>query len=198
VLAGRTLLERAVSTMLAVAAKVTVAVPAADLDRAEDLVGGPSTRIIAGGARRIDTLASLVGAATAPWVLLHDVVHPFVTIELAQRVLAEARRSGAAAAALSNVDFLFGTDGSLRAAPGELLAIQKPVAFQRADVLRGFDAAKRTAAGDVASDPGALEILALAGRSVAFVPGHPMNYKLTTPEDFELAQRLNTQLSAQS
>src|SRR5436309_668066 len=33
VLAGRTLLERAVSTMLAVAARVTVAVSAADLDR---------------------------------------------------------------------------------------------------------------------------------------------------------------------
>lgn len=196
VLSGRTLLEHAVSSMLAVAAKVTVAVPAADLDRAEDLVGGPSTHVITGGARRIDTLGALVGAATAPWLLLHDVVHPFVTIELAQRVLAEARRSGAAAATLSNVDFLFGMDGTLRAAPGELSAIQKPVAFQRADILRGFAVAERTRSGGLASDAGALEILALARRKVAFVPGNPMNYKLTTAEDLELAQRLTTQLSA--
>lgn len=196
VLAGRTLLERAVTTMLAVTAKVTVAVPAAHLVRAQDLVGGPSTRVIAGGARRIDTLVSLVGAATAPWLLLHDVVHPFVTIELARRVLAEARHSGAAAAALPNVDFLFDADGKLRAAPGELLAIQKPVAFQRVDVLRGLAAAERGASGDLAADAGALELLGLAGRKAAFVSGNPMSFKLTTPEDFDLAQRLCTQVSA--
>jgi 2-C-methyl-D-erythritol 4-phosphate cytidylyltransferase len=37
-----------------------------------------------------------------------------------------------------------------------------------------------------------LEILALAGQSVAFVPGHAMNSKLTTPDDLELARRLMT------
>ena len=192
-LAGRTLLERAVTTMRLVATRVTVAVPAADRSRAEDLVGDASTRVIAGGTRRIDTLASLVGAATAPWLLLHDVAHPFVTAELARCVLGEARRSGAAVAPLSNVDFLFGKDGMLRAQPGELLAAQKPVAFLRADALRGFTAAERTPAGYLATDAGALGILALAGRKVTFVPGHPMNGKLTTPDDFELARRLSAQ-----
>ena len=95
------------------------------------LVGGGAVRVIAGGMRRIDTLRALVGAATAPWLLLHDVVHPFVTTELSQRVIEEAHRVGAAAAALPNVDFLYGTDGTLRAAPGDVVAIQKPVAFRR-------------------------------------------------------------------
>ena len=176
--------------MATVAARVTVAVPSEDLARAERLVGGPSTRVVAGGARRIDTLRRLVDAASAPWLLLHDVVHPFVTTELAQRVLDAASGSGAAAAALPNVDFLFGNDGELRAAPGELVSIQKPVAFRREDMLRGFAAAQRNASEGIKADAGALDILAFAGIKIAFVAGHPLNYKLTTPDDFELARRL--------
>jgi 2-C-methyl-D-erythritol 4-phosphate cytidylyltransferase len=192
-LAGRTLLEHAVTTMLSVVVRVTVAVPSVDLARAEELVGGSSVRVIAGGARRIDTLRALVDAAASPWLLLQDVVHPFVTKELSQRVIEEAYRAGAAAAALSNVDFLYRMDGKLHAVPGDVVAVQKPVAFRRADVARGFAVADRTASGGVVSDLGAAEILALAGQSVAFVRGHTTNYKLTTRDDLELAQRLMAQ-----
>jgi 2-C-methyl-D-erythritol 4-phosphate cytidylyltransferase len=189
-LGGSTLLERAVATMLTVAARVTVAVPSAYLARARRLVGGPAVTIIAGGMRRADTLRLLVRAATAPWLLLHDVVHPFVTAELSQRVIEEARRMGAAAAALPNRDFLYGTDGVLRAAPGEIVAIQKPVAFQRATVERAFEVEDRAAGGDRAGDAGVVHILAQAGQMVAFVPGSPMNLKLTTSDDFEMARHL--------
>jgi len=192
-LAGRTLLEHAVTTMLSVAERVIVAVPSADLARAEDLVGGPTVRVIAGGVRRIDTVRALVGAATSSWLLLHDVVHPFVTKELSQRVIEEAHRAGAAAAARANVEFLYGTDGSQRAAPGDVVAVQKPVAFRRADAVRGFAVADRNASGGVVPDMSALNVLALAGQSVAFVPGGTTNFKLTTSDDLELAQRLMAQ-----
>jgi 2-C-methyl-D-erythritol 4-phosphate cytidylyltransferase len=189
-LQGRTLLEHAITTALAVAARAIVAVPAADLARAQALVGGPSIRVIAGAARRTDTVRALVDAATAQWLLLHDIVHPFVTTELAQRVIAGARRDGAAAAALPNVDYLYGIDGMLRAAPGGVVAIQKPVVFRRADVLRGFATAERNAAGNAIPDVSVLEILALAGQHVTFIAGHPMNSKLTTPDDLALAVSL--------
>lgn len=190
VVAGRTLLEHAVTTMLSVAARVTVAVPSSDLARAEHVVGGPSVRLIAGGTRRIDTLRALVDAASLPWLLLQDVVHPFVTEELSQRVIEEAYRTGAAAAVLPNVDFLFGKDGKLQAAPGDVVAIQKPLAFRRADIARGFVVADRVASGGLVPDLSSVDVLALAGQSVAFVPGTTMNYKLTTADDLELAQRL--------
>jgi 2-C-methyl-D-erythritol 4-phosphate cytidylyltransferase len=189
-LGGCSLLERAVTTMLSIATRVIVAVPSADRMRAERLVGGGATRVITGGMRRIDTLRALVGATSAPWLVLHDVVHPFVTPELSRRVLDEARRSGAAAAVLSNVDFLYGTDGVLRAGPGEVVAIQKPVAFRRADIAQGFALMDRAASGAPVPDEGVLEILALAGRRATFTPGHCLNRKLTTPEDLELARRL--------
>ena len=189
VLAGQTLLEHAVTTMLSVATQVTVAVPPADLARAEQLVGSARVRVVAGGMRRIDTLHALVDAATSPWLLLHDVVHPFVTTGLSQRVIEEAYRVGAAAAVLYNVDFLYGMDGTLRAKPGDVVAIQKPIALRRVDVARGLAVAHDAASGDLVADLGAVDIVALAGQAVAFVPGHTMNFKLTTAHDFELAQR---------
>jgi 2-C-methyl-D-erythritol 4-phosphate cytidylyltransferase len=127
-----------VATMLTVASRVIVAVPEPECARAQRLVDGPATTVIAGGMRRPDTLRALVRAAKAPWMILHDVVHPFVTTELSHRVLAEARRVGAAAAALPIREFVYGTNGELRAAPGDVVSMRKPVAFQRADMVRGF------------------------------------------------------------
>jgi 2-C-methyl-D-erythritol 4-phosphate cytidylyltransferase len=187
-LGGNTLLERAVATMLTVVARVIVAVPLDGVERAERLVGGEATTIVAGGARRPDTLRALVDAATAPWLLLHDVVHPFVTSELARRVMAEGRRAGAAAPALPNREFLYATDGVHRAAPGEIMATQKPLAFRRETMLRGFEIADRSGDGVVGRERGSQETLALAGQRVSFVLGQVKNCKLTTLEDLELAR----------
>jgi 2-C-methyl-D-erythritol 4-phosphate cytidylyltransferase len=186
-LAGSTLLERAVATMLPVSTRVTVAVPAADVERARRLVGDARVSVIAGGARRTETLRALVAAATAPWLVLHDVVHPLTTVALARRVLARARRCGSAAAALPTVEFLYGTDGVLRAAPGEALSVQKPVAFRREVIARGFALAGRSR---LSGDPSVLELLALAGVPAEFVPGHRANLKLTTADDLEFARAL--------
>ena len=184
---GRTLLERAVATMLGVAAHATVAVPSADIERARSLVGGPRVAVIAGGARRTDTLRALVAAASARWLLLHDIAHPFVTAALAAEVLARARESGAAAAALPNVDFLYGRDGLLRAGPGEVVAVQKPVAFRRETIVQGLAVASERG---LAQDSGVVEFLTLADAAVAFVPGYPANFKLTTLADLEFARSL--------
>jgi len=186
-LGGCTLLERAVATMLGVAERATVAVPGTDVGHARRLVGGPRVAVIAGGVRRTDTLRALVAAASTPWLLLHDVVHPFVTAALAAEVLARARESGAAAAALPNVDFLYGRDGVLRAGPGEVVAIQKPVVFRRETIVRGLAVA---AESGLAHDAGVVELLALAGATVSFVAGDTANLKLTTLADLELARTL--------
>jgi 2-C-methyl-D-erythritol 4-phosphate cytidylyltransferase len=189
-LAGSTLLERAVATMLTIAPRVIVAVPATELARAQRLVDSTATTVIAGGMRRPDTLRALVRASTAPWLVLHDVVHPFVTAELSHGVLAEARRVGAAAAALPIREFVYRTNGELRAAPGEVVSMRKPVAFRRADMLRGFATMDAANESNDLRDRSALEILALAGQATAFVPARSINFKLTTADDFEIALHL--------
>lgn len=182
-----TLLERAVAAMQPFAARTIVAVPPDAVAAAERLVGSASVRVVAGGARRTDTVRTLANAATAPWLLLHDVVHPFVSRALVQQVLDEARRSGAAAAALRNVDFLYAHDGAPVAAPNTCVAIQKPVVFTRDCALRGFRTADDTG---VTGDVSIVEIIALARQRMSFVAGPVVNFKLTTPDDFQLAQDL--------
>jgi 2-C-methyl-D-erythritol 4-phosphate cytidylyltransferase len=182
-----TLLERAVVTMLCVSARVVVAVPTHEMERAARLVGGAHVQVIAGGARRSDTLRLLVHATRAPWLVLHDAVRPFVTAALAQRVLEAARRHGAAAAGLANDDFLYAPDGTLRALPHELVAVQKPVVFSREAIVRGLAVEDREGR---LRDPSVLQILALGGQSTAFVPGDIANIKVSSPADYGLAQRL--------
>ena len=79
---GRTLLEHAVALFEGLVDGILVAVPATGVERARALVGRDDITIVAGGASRSDTTRRLVGAATAPWLLLHDVVHPFATRDL--------------------------------------------------------------------------------------------------------------------
>jgi 2-C-methyl-D-erythritol 4-phosphate cytidylyltransferase len=185
---GQTLLQRAVVTMSAVAARVIVAVAGNDVDQATQLVGAPNVSIIAGGDRRSDTFRKLIAKSTAPWLLLHDIAHPFVSIELARQVLALAEITQCAAAAVPNADFLYGHDGQIRALPGEVMIVQKPIAFQK----QAATAALGLIGDEVAEDLGVLEVLARAGVKASFVPGYASNYKITTSDDLTLAFALLT------
>ena len=60
--------------------------------------------------------------------------------------------------------------------------MQTPQAFRREDLVRGYEA--MAAATDCAA-----AVLA-AGVRVRLVRGHPLNFKVTSPEDLELARAL--------
>src|SRR5688500_17988110 len=77
-LGDRTLLERAVATMRQVADSVTVGVAEADIERARAMCGDDVV-VVAGGATHRDTMTAAYRAGSAPWVLVHDVAHPFLT-----------------------------------------------------------------------------------------------------------------------
>ena len=184
---GCTLLEHAVATMLAVAARVLIGVPPADVARARHLVGGERVEVVAGGERRADTLRLLMHKTRARWIILHEIVRPLVTPALAWRVIEAARQEGAAAPALLNTDFLHNADGSVRARPHEVVAIQKPIVFERAAVLRAFATEDRVGR---LHDPSILQLLELAEQRTHFVPGEAMNVKLTTLDDYLLLQAI--------
>jgi 2-C-methyl-D-erythritol 4-phosphate cytidylyltransferase len=186
VLDGRTLLERAVALLDGLAESVLVAVPAADVARARALVGRDGVTILAGGASRSETTRRLVARASAPWLLLHDVVHPFATPDLVLRLLEAARTHGASAPGLANTEFLYGRDGTPLHAPGEVLVGQKPVAFSRSAAEAGYAAAASGASGD----PSLMEVLALAGVRTRFVEGSARNIKITSGADLAFAEAL--------
>jgi 2-C-methyl-D-erythritol 4-phosphate cytidylyltransferase len=186
-LGGATLLEHGVAMLRPHVSSLVVAVPPADMERAGALVAGPSIRIIAGGASRSETTRLLIAEADAPWLVLHDVVHPFAGAELIASLLQEAMRCGAAAPGLLNSEFLYRRDGVLLHAPGDVLVGQKPVAFARGAALAGY---RGLAGGGLDADPSFLDILKLGGVQTRFVRGSATNIKITTSEDLRLAQAL--------
>lgn len=172
---------------------VVVAVPAEDVATwRRRLRGCPKVRaVVAGGDHRQASVALGLAAvpAAASLIVVHDAVRPCVTPALVARVVAEARRHGAAIAALPVAE-------TLKRAAGDwvkdtvdregLWSVQTPQAF-RADLLR--EAHRRAGTeGLVATDDAAL--VERLGAPVRLVPGLPGNVKITRPEDLPLARAL--------
>ncbi len=197
--AGQTILERSVNAFLAHAAvtDVIVALP-------PELAGQPPAyllntskplRVVAGGARRQDSVANAFRqiAAQSELIVVHDAARPFASSDLIARTIAAAAESGAALAALEARD----TVKALRlASPAQgsdrfvertldrqtIFLAQTPQAFRR-DVLR--DALG--VAGDATDEATLAE---RAGHAVRIVEGETSNIKVTTPEDLVIAEAI--------
>lgn len=184
---GEALLLRAVRLFQPFASQVLVAVAPRDIERARLLLSGTNADVMAGGETRSATTRLLIEAASTQVILLHDVVHPFASPSMIRRLLDAAIEHGAAAPAILNTAFAYDRAGAPLHAPGQLLMGQKPVAFLRSSVLRGY-AAWNT--GDEINDPSLMEILERAGVRTHFVEGSSTNIKITTPDDLKLAEAL--------
>lgn len=182
---GRTLLERAVALFDGIATETIIAVPASAVGQARALIDRPGVTIVAGGASRSETTRLLIEQASAPWIVLHDVVHPFATPELAGDLLTAARRHGAAAPGIANTEFLYNRSGQRLHAPGDTLVGQKPVAFSREAAMAGYGAS-----AGASHDPSLMEILQNAGVTTHFIAGSARNIKITSPDDLDLAEAL--------
>lgn len=152
-------------------------------------------RAVEGGDTRQASVAAGLDAAMHPdidgpeFILVHDAARPLVTLELAARVLADARRNGAAIPVIAVADTIKhvtadgGVDRTLDRA--SLRAVQTPQAFAAPLLQRAHRAATP---GAPATDDAAL--LEAQGIPVHTVEGDPANLKLTTPTDLILARAL--------
>lgn len=147
-------------------------------------------RIVAGGARRQDSVANACAAASrAEIVVIHDAARPFVTDAIISRTIDAAARDGAAIAALPVRD-------TVKRAPvggmvaetlprEEIFLAQTPQAF-RAQVL--LDALALSSTATDATDEAMLA--ERAGHGVRIVEGDARNIKITTMDDLTLAESL--------
>jgi 2-C-methyl-D-erythritol 4-phosphate cytidylyltransferase len=144
--------------------------------------------LVVGGPTRHDSefngLSSLgdrIEAGAIDLVLIHDAVRPFVTAPMVDRLIAEARRSGAAIpcvpAAGNIVQAL--PEGQVSKAPAHLWAAQTPQAFAARVVLEAHRQAHRD--GFKGSDTSS--VVERLGVQVAVVPGSYDNIKVTTSDD---------------
>lgn len=144
--------------------------------------------IVKGGATRQQSVYAGVCACSADtqYVCIHDGARPLVTQEVIAAAVDAAIRYGAATAAVPAKDTIKRRSGDFVAEtlPREaLMQIQTPQVFKKELYLRAF-----LQSGQEYSDD--CQLLESLGAPVAFSPGDYQNIKLTTEEDFILAEAL--------
>lgn len=181
-------------TVRAAAAAETVAriIVVARPDRVQEMAEEPWLRavgadVVAGGARRQDSVAAGVEAATSEVVLIHDGARPLVTSGLIDRVALAARIHGAA------VPVVAVPESMRRMVDGRIVGILDRTDLYRSQTPHG--ALRRVLMGvyEVQDPRGPLTfvdettLVQAAGFPVTTVPGEPANLKVTLPGDEQLA-----------
>jgi 2-C-methyl-D-erythritol 4-phosphate cytidylyltransferase len=194
-LGGRPVLSWSLET-LAGAASVDRLVVVTSHDRHDDawrLVGRtvPARlcgRAVPGGERRRDSVAAgLAALSDCDWLLVHDAARPFLAEATIARGLESVRLTGACVAALPARDTIkrVRADRSVAETPprDELWTVQTPQLFRR-DLLQDALAATDEDATDEAA------LVERIGGTVRVFEGDTMAFKITTPDDLEIARAL--------
>jgi len=179
---------------------VVVVLPAADAASPPpwlaELLGERLIAVAGGAARRDSVEAGLrVLPASCSVVLVHDGARPFPEPVVIDAVIAAARRGVGAVAAIPLADTL--KEAGAAAADG-LSPIARTVsraALWRAQTPQGFPRAMLEAAYALARQDGSAatddaELVERTGATVLLVPDASSNLKVTTAEDFRLAEAL--------
>ena len=149
-------------------------------------------KIVAGGATRQESVYHGLQETDpeAEVVVVHDAVRPFVTEDLIERSIEAAQTSGGAIVAVPMKETVkqVGPDGHIlhTVDRAQLWLAQTPQTFRRGLLLEGYRKAEYD--GFHATDEAA--VMERLGQKVAIVPGRWDNIKITTPEDFQMAEAI--------
>lgn len=180
-------------------AHVVVALPAAFAERPPEWLGrlrGERMSLVPGGDERPHSVRAGLRAldASAAVVLVHDAARPFVTRATIDGVIERARRGVGAVAALPVTDTIKEVvEGSrvARTVPRDRLwRALTPQGFPRSMIDQAY---ARLADGESAPTDDA-ELCERAGFPVEVVPDTSHNLKVTTADDFRIAEALAREL----
>lgn len=151
--------------------------------------------VVAGGAERQDSVAAGLEALgpEVDLVVVHDGVRPFMTEAMIADVVEAARAVGAAVAAIPVAETVKRVaDGAVveTVSRDGLYRVQTPQAFRREVLAEALERAR--AEGVVGTDEAAL--VERFGRPVRVVAGSAVNLKVTSPEDWSLAESILSSL----
>jgi len=182
-----------VASVIAVLPDAEIQTPPAWL---EELIG-ERLRTAAGGASRMESVAAglRVLPPSCSVVLVHDGARPFPEPTVIDAVIAAAREGTGAVAAVPVADTLKEAGPIEAKAPPPILRTIPRAALWRAQTPQGFPRdvleeafARAESAGYAATDEA--ELVERAGGSVVLIRDASTNLKITTPEDFSLAEAL--------
>jgi 2-C-methyl-D-erythritol 4-phosphate cytidylyltransferase len=149
-------------------------------------------KVVAGGVTRQESVYHGLKETDpdAEVVVVHDAVRPFVTEDLIERSIEAAQKSGGAIVAVPMKETVkqVGPDGHIlhTVDRAKLWLAQTPQTFRRALLLEGYRKAEYD--GFQATDEAA--VMERLGQKIAIVPGRWDNIKITTPEDFQMAEAI--------
>ncbi|WAB82687.1 2-C-methyl-D-erythritol 4-phosphate cytidylyltransferase [Microcella daejeonensis] len=197
-LAGRSLLERSLATVLSLAepASVVIVAPTSHGQQARDIaqrIGGAvrdHIQVVDGGATRQASVARGIAALPTECdaVLVHDAARALQPVAVFERVLARVREAGAGVIPVMPViDTIARRDAEGRVVGqvdrSELAAVQTPQGFPAA----AYRAALESATAEHTDDAG---VFAAAGGEIVAVDGDAHGFKITTPWDLRRAELL--------
>lgn len=193
-LGGRPVLAHAL-TRLAPAAEETILVvrqDAVDLARARFESEVPGLQVVAGGLERSDSVFNGLRASSLPdFVAVHDAARPFATLSMLLQGREILARCDGAVPAVDVNDTLKQIDeqGIIQATVDRaaLRAVQTPQLFRAGPLVEAYETFLGGERRSVTDDASLLEAL---GAPVATFPGSPLNFKITTGLDLELARRI--------
>jgi len=158
---------------------------------------GERLRLAAGGASRMDSVANGLDVLPSECtiVLVHDGARPFPEPVVIDAVIAEARGGSGAIAAVPVSDTLKEAGNADGGVPAPVLKTVARAALWRAQTPQGFPRrllehafASARSAGYAATDEA--ELVERDGGTVRLIRDVGTNLKITTPEDFVLAEAL--------
>jgi 2-C-methyl-D-erythritol 4-phosphate cytidylyltransferase len=155
---------------------------------------GAGLRIVEGGPTRSASVRAALRVLDAGCrtVLIHDAARPFVSRETIDAVIRAADGGQGAVAAVPVTDTLKRVHGTDRVTETvdrrELWRAQTPQGFPRRMLEEAFGAAPEAPAGREPTDDA--ELVERAGFPVIVVPDSPANLKVTSPDDFRVAEAL--------
>jgi 2-C-methyl-D-erythritol 4-phosphate cytidylyltransferase len=182
--------------LCATIAETVVVLPESALDEFASLARthglSKPVRAVAGGATRAESVwlgLQTLDSRTVGVVAVHDGVRPFVAPDEIDSVVREAETGGAAILAAPAVETIKEAEGGLilrTLERNKLWQAQTPQCFRYELLRRAYELA--LADGLDATDDSAL--VERTGAHVRIIEGGARNLKITTPQDFELAELL--------
>jgi 2-C-methyl-D-erythritol 4-phosphate cytidylyltransferase len=189
--------------------QVVVVLPPGYAERPPEWLGklrGERLGLVAGGAQRVDSVRAGFQALSADTavILVHDAARPFVSRGTIDAVIARARAGVGAVAAVPTADTLKEIgQGPHRPTPRVARTVdreriwraQTPQGFPRQmlhDAYAQLTGAGATANGGAPRDDA--EVCERAGFPVELIPDSPYNFKVTTADDFRIAEALAREL----
>ena len=147
-----------------------------------------NVELVTGGAERADSVRNALARVRpeAEYVAVHDAARPLLVAEWIDRVFRAAEKSGAAILATPVTSTLKRgrPDGTIEATVSRsgLWAAQTPQVFRRQLLLDAYAKQGTLQPTDEA------QLVEQLGHPVTLVEGSPLNFKITTHEDFRLSE----------